>query len=316
MSFSNHIALPLRTSWKVEGELRETLYWPCRSKQVREVVFILPGNPGLADFYIDFCAELHDEFAECMDIICVSHLGHTRFPDNRGLVYRNRKTYNLESQVANIIAVFDEIDKEYARLEERPKMILCAHSMGCYFAQKITECRTNRIQRVFSLFPAIGCLGQTRHAHKLRIMFKPGVRHVLAGMVDMVRWLLPLSAIHAITNQSKSLNTDNSHLVVDKMLHAHCVSSVLRMASDAMRKVTSVNKDFYRQFGHKFVMFYGRDDNWVPIEYYNKMRQINTKGRVILLENGLPHAFVTQYSQTMALVITDMLKDELHRELD
>ncbi|KAJ2082124.1 hypothetical protein H4R24_001820 [Coemansia sp. RSA 988] len=316
MSFSNHIALPLRTSWEVEGELRETLYWPCSSKQAHAVILLIPGNPGLADFYIDFCAAIHHEFIECMDIICVSHLGHTRFPDNRGLVYRNKKTYNLECQMVNMMAVFDEIDKEYARMEVKPKMFLCAHSVGCYFAQNIVEYRTNRIDRVFSLFPAIESIGQTPRGRQLWFMFQPGVRHVLAGVVDMIRWLLPLRVIHAIVNGSKSLNADNSHLVVDKMLHGPCVNSVLRMAADEMRKILSVNEEFYRKFGHKFVMYYGKNDNWVPIECYHKMRQINTKGKVILCENGISHAFVTLHSEAMALVMTEMLKEELHWELD
>ncbi|KAJ2611577.1 hypothetical protein H4S08_003090 [Coemansia sp. RSA 1365] len=278
MSFSNHVALPLRTSWKVAGELRETLYWPCNSRQAHAVILLLPGNPGLADFYIDFCTAIHDEFIEHLDIICVSHLGHTRFADNRGLVYRNKKTYNLDSQVNNMIEVFDEIDKD--------------------------------------LFPAIESIGQTPRGRQLWFMFQPGVRHVLAGVVDMIRWLFPLRVIHAMAKGSKSLDADNSHLVVDKMLHGPCVNSVLRMAADEMRKISSVNEEFYRKFGHKFVMYYGKNDNWVPIECYHKMRQINTKGKVILCDNGISHAFVTKYSQAMALVMTEFLMEELHCELD
>ncbi|KAJ1873783.1 hypothetical protein LPJ55_002018 [Coemansia sp. RSA 990] len=309
------IALPLRTSWLVSGELRETLYWPCRSRQARAVILMIPGNPGLADFYIDFCTAIHDEFIEHMDIICVSHLGHTRFGDNRGLVYRNKKTYNLEEQVENMISVFDKIDKEYAQAD-RPKMFLCGHSVGCYFAQKICECRSARIDRVFSLFPAIESIGMTPRGRELWFLFQPGVRHVLAGVVDMIRWLFPLRVIHAMVNASKSLNADNSHLVVDKMLHGPCVNSVLRMAADEMRKISGLNEEFYRTFGHKFVMYYGRNDNWVPLECFEKMRQVNTGGKVTLCENNISHAFVTSQSEDMALVMTGLLKDELHIELD
>ncbi|KAJ1841692.1 hypothetical protein IWW55_000613 [Coemansia sp. RSA 2706] len=316
MSFSNHIALPLRTCWEVGGELRETLYWPCRSGEAHAVILMIPGNPGLADFYIDFCTAIHDEFIEHLDIICVSHLGHTRFPDNRGLVYRNKKTYNLEDQVDNMVQVFDAIDEEYVRATRRPKMFLCGHSVGCYFAQKICEQRSARIDRVFSLFPAIESIGETPRGRQLWFMFQPGVRHVLAGVVDMIRWLFPLRVIHAMANASKSLNADNSHLVVDKMLHGPCVNSVLRMAADEMRKISGLNEEFYQTCGHKFVMYYGRSDNWVPIECYHKMRQINTKGKVIMCEHNISHAFVTSQSEEMAMVMTGMLKDELHTELD
>ncbi|KAJ2357447.1 hypothetical protein IWW50_001885, partial [Coemansia erecta] len=307
--------LPLRTAWKVSGELRETLYWPCSSGTARAVILMIPGNPGLADFYIDFCTAIHDEFIAHLDIICVSHLGHTRFSDNRGLVFRNKQTYNLENQLANMIDVFDRIDEEYSTLQERPKMFLCGHSVGCYFAQKICECRSERIDRVFSLFPAIESIGMTPRGRQLWFMFQPGVRHVLAGVMDMIRWLFPLRAIHAMARASKSLNADNSHLVMDKMLHGPCINSVLRMAADEMRKIDGLNEEFYQTYGHKFVMYYGRDDNWVPMECYEKMSRVNTEGKVTLCENNISHAFVTSQSEDMAMVMTEMLKDELHCEL-
>ncbi|KAJ2155996.1 hypothetical protein GGF46_005479 [Coemansia sp. RSA 552] len=314
--FASHVKLPLRTAWNVDNELRETLFWPCRSGTVKAVILLLPGNPGVADYYLDFCSVIHDEFIEHMDIICVSHLGHTRFSNNRGLVYRNKKTYNLEEQVENMIAVFDAVDKTYSRAEERPRILLCAHSVGCYFAQQICECRASRIDRIFSLFPAIESIGNTPRGKQIWFMFQPGMRHVLAGVMDFLRWALPLTTIHWLARQSDSLNSENAHTTVDKMLHGPCVNSVLRMAADEMRKISGLNEELYRKWGHKFIMYYGRHDNWVPLECYHRMRQVNQDGKVILCKNGISHAFVTSHSQEMALVMTEMLKEELHLELD
>ncbi|KAJ2131216.1 hypothetical protein GGH17_003560 [Coemansia sp. RSA 788] len=306
MSFTNHIKLPWRTSWEVSGELRETLFWPCQSPPARAILLMIPGNPGLADFYIDFCTSIHTEF-NSLDIICVSHLGHTRFSDNRGLVYRNQKTHSLDEQVENMVCVFDKVCEEY----EGKKVFLCAHSVGCYFAQQICEQREERVQRVFSLFPAIESIGLTPRGRQLW----PGVRHTVAAVVDMIRWIFPIRVIHKMANLSQNLNADNSHLVVDKMLHGSCVNSVLSMAADEIRKIGTLNEDFYKQWGHKFVMYYGRNDNWVPIECFKKMKRVNTGGKVVLCENNISHAFVTSQSEEMALVMTEMLKDELHCEL-
>ncbi|KAJ2140639.1 hypothetical protein J3F82_005627 [Coemansia sp. RSA 637] len=310
MSFTNHIKLPWRTSWQVSGELRETLFWPCQSPPARAILLMIPGNPGLADFYIDFCTSIHTEF-NSLDIICVSHLGHTRFSDNRGLVYRNQKTHSLDEQVENMICVFDKVCEEY----KGKKVFLCAHSVGCYFAQQICEQREERVQRVFSLFPAIESIGLTPRGRQLWFMFQPGVRHTVAAVVDMIRWIFPIRVIHKMANLSQNLNADNSHLVVDKMLHGSCVNSVLSMAADEIRKIGTLNEDFYKQWGHKFVMYYGRNDNWVPIECFKKMKRVNTGGKVVLCENNISHAFVTSQSEEMALVMTEMLKDELHCEL-
>ncbi|KAJ1754872.1 hypothetical protein LPJ54_007133, partial [Coemansia sp. RSA 1824] len=231
--------------------------------------------------------------------------------DNRGLVHRNQKTHSLDEQVENMVCVFDKVCEEY----EGKKVFLCAHSVGCYFAQQICEQREERVQRVFSLFPAIESIGLTPRGRQLWFMFQPGVRHTVAAVVDMIRWIFPIRVIHKMANLSQNLNADNSHLVVDKMLHGSCVNSVLSMAADEIRKIGTLNEDFYKQWGHKFVMYYGRNDNWVPIECFKKMKRVNTGGKVVLCENNISHAFVTSQSEEMALVMTEMLKDELHCEL-
>ncbi|KAJ2371591.1 hypothetical protein GGI05_007792, partial [Coemansia sp. RSA 2603] len=145
LGFTNQIPLPLRTSWPVAGELRETLFWPCQSGAPQALMFLIPGNPGLVDLYIDFCAQLHKRFPT-LEILGVSHLGHTRFTNTRGLEHRERKAHSLDEQVANMVAVFDAIDREYssAQQQPRPKMLLLGHSVGCYFAQKLLEHREDR----------------------------------------------------------------------------------------------------------------------------------------------------------------------------
>ncbi|KAJ1809419.1 hypothetical protein LPJ75_004390 [Coemansia sp. RSA 2598] len=246
-----------------------------------------------------------------MDIIGVSHLGHTRFSDNRGLVYRCKKTHSLEEQVANMVAVFDEIDREYATCLQRPKMLLLGHSVGCYFAQKIIECREARVDRVYSLFPAIESIADTPRGRQLRLMFRPGVRQLVAGMIETLRWLLPVSAIYRVARMSGSLNRDNSLLVVDKMLFGSCVNSILRMASDEMRVIGRLDEELYSRIGRKFVMYYGVGDEWVPVSHYRRMRDINVDGTVVLCKEGISHAFVTNYTAQMARIVVEMLKQEL-----
>ncbi|KAJ2473036.1 hypothetical protein GGI02_001168 [Coemansia sp. RSA 2322] len=250
-------------------------------------------------------------FSESMDIIGVSHLGHTRFSDNRGLTVKRSPAHSLSEQVANMIAVFDQIDSEYSSAAQRPKMLLCGHSVGCYISQKIVECRSDRVDRVFSLFPAVEDIANTPRGRQLWPMFQPGVRQLVAGMVDMLVWMLPEAAILGLAGMSRSLNRDNARTVVEKMLHGSCVRSVLKMAADEMAEIADLNEDVYRRLGHKFIMYYGADDGWVPPSHYHRMAATNTRGRVYMCQNGFPHSFVTTHSPEMALVVADMLKEEL-----
>ncbi|KAI9500309.1 hypothetical protein BX070DRAFT_196021 [Coemansia spiralis] len=313
MTFASLLPLPQRSSWTVGGELQETLFWPCTGSSPRAVMLLIPGNPGLIDFYIDFCNALHTKFPQDLDIVGVSHLGHTRFSDNRGMVHRPRKVYGLDDQVANIVAVFDELHSVYKM--DQPKMLLCGHSVGCYLAQKIVECRGERVDRVFSLFPAVDNIAEAPRGRQLRLMFKPGIRQVVVGAVGVLRWLLPASAITKLASLSNSLGESNTRLVVDKMLHGACVNNVLKMAADEMQDIKAMNHELYSTLGGKFVMYYGVDDMWVPENRYWKMFKINTKGKVALCSSGISHAFVTAHSAKMAVIMIKMLANELEAEI-
>ncbi|KAJ2694577.1 hypothetical protein GGH99_000602 [Coemansia sp. RSA 1285] len=315
MSFASLVSLPQRSSWTVCGEVREVLFWPCTGIRPRAVLLMIPGNPGLIDFYIDFCNELHAKFKKDLDIIGTSHLGHTLFSDNRGQQYRSTKTYSLEDQVTNTLAMFDIIDQTYGT-EERPRMLLCGHSIGSYMAQRIVAVRTDRVARVFSLFPTVDKIADTPRGRQLRVLFRPGVRQVVAGIIDVLRWLLPTSTIVRLASLSKSLGDTNTRVVVDKMLHGSCVNSVLTMAADEMRRIVDLDEELYASTGGKFVMYYGTDDMWVPEDRYERMRAVNTQGVVRLCSGGISHAFVTAHSAEMACVVIGMLTDELAAEIE
>ncbi|KAJ2781557.1 hypothetical protein H4R18_002789 [Coemansia javaensis] len=308
MPFRDVIGLPLRTCWAVGGEQRETLFWPCASGQARTVLLMIPGSPGVADFYIDFCTAIHGQLGGEMDVVCVSHLGHTRFSDNRGRVCGGR-VLGLAEQIDNMVLVFDEVDRSYRGLPAPPpRMVLCAHSVGCYFAQKIVERRASRVDRVLGLFPAIDSLATTPRGRQLGPLFWPGVRHVAAAAVDVLRALLPRAALCALAGISDSLDADNAGLVVDKLLFGSCVGSVLRMAGDEMHMIRDLDADLYRKHGHKFVFYYAPRDGWVPIDRYHRMRKIATEARVVLCEGGIPHAFVTAHSAQMAEIVAEAMR--------
>ncbi|KAJ2904817.1 hypothetical protein GGI21_004240, partial [Coemansia aciculifera] len=277
----------------------------------RAVMLLVPGNPGLVDFYIDFCAALHKLFSDSLDIIGVSHLGHSRFSDNHGLAIKRSTVSGLSEQVASMVAVFDQIDAEYASAAQRPKMLLCGHSVGCYISEKILECRSDRVDHVFSLFPAVEDIANTPRGRQLHLLFRPGVRQLAAGLVDMLTWMLPSAAILGLASMTNSLSGSNARTVVEKMLYGPCITSVLKMAADEMDEIGGLNEELYRRLGHRFVMYYGDQDGWVPPTHYQHMVETNTKGKIYLCQHGIPHSFVTTHSAEMALIVADMLQEEL-----
>ncbi|RUS19281.1 hypothetical protein BC937DRAFT_87726 [Endogone sp. FLAS-F59071] len=51
---------PLRSTWNVRGNLTETLWWPANESAPRKIVlFMIPGNPGLIEYYANFLQEIY-----------------------------------------------------------------------------------------------------------------------------------------------------------------------------------------------------------------------------------------------------------------
>ena len=53
---------PLRSYWSVAGNDTETLWWPVKqnvSNEKKKILFFIPGNPGLVEYYTDFLEEIH-----------------------------------------------------------------------------------------------------------------------------------------------------------------------------------------------------------------------------------------------------------------
>lgn len=51
---------PLRAVWDVSGYPTETLLWPATNIEKRKtILFFIPGNPGLVEYYTSFLQGIH-----------------------------------------------------------------------------------------------------------------------------------------------------------------------------------------------------------------------------------------------------------------
>lgn len=59
-------------------------------KPAKDILILIPGNPGLVDFYISYLDFIHEKFPN-FEILCIGHAGF--------LKSKSTKTYNLEFQI-------------------------------------------------------------------------------------------------------------------------------------------------------------------------------------------------------------------------
>ncbi|KAG0205670.1 hypothetical protein BGX28_002741 [Mortierella sp. GBA30] len=307
---------PVRAVWNVQGENVPTLWWPAKGllpssktndskgEEHSTVLLMIPGNPGLIDYYIPFLQTVHDTCQGRIDIFGASHLGHSAGSH----VIDPSRLYSLEEQVENKIAILDRLREMYPA---GTRFILAGHSMGSWLALRVLKARPNHgIVRIFELFPTIHRIADTPNGRKMKNLFKPTARSIIGGTVSTLRFIFsapPIlqSIVGVITGQDK----DMAKVTSQDLLHSSVVKNCLFLAGQEMEAIKLMDKELIEKHASKFVFYYGKTDEWSPIDNYYEMRDQFPKCKSYLCNQGMVHAFVLGHGEAMGLLVGGWIND-------
>ncbi|KAF8977032.1 hypothetical protein BGZ46_007706 [Entomortierella lignicola] len=296
---------PVRAIWNVQGENVPTLWWPARDtpknsggEPQHTVLFMIPGNPGLIDYYVPFLQTVHDTCQGKIDIFGASHLGHSAGSH----VTDTSKLFTLEDQVENKIAIVDKLREMYP---VGTRFILAGHSMGTWLALQVLKARPNHgIERLFQLFPTIHRIADTPNGRKLKFLFKPASRSIAGGTVSVLRFIFSApSVLRSIVGLLANQEKDMAEVTAHKLLYSSVVKNCLFLASQEMEMIKIMDRELIEEHASKFVFYYGKTDEWSPIENYYEMRDEFPKIKSFLCEQGMVHAFVLGHGEAMGLLV-------------
>ncbi|KAF9360071.1 hypothetical protein BGX26_010617 [Mortierella sp. AD094] len=305
---------PVQAIWNVQGENVPTMWWPAKDhlplskdsqKEPRHtVLFMIPGNPGLIDYYTPFLQTVHDTCQEKIDIFGASHLGHSAGSH----VTDPSKTYTLDDQVESKIAIVDKLRDMYP---VGTRFILVGHSMGAWLALQVLKARPNHgIERVFELFPTIHRIADTPNGRKLKILFKPTTRSIAGGAVSTLRFIFSAPPVlRSIVGLLAGQKKDMAEITSQKLLHSSVVKNCLFLASQEMEVIRVMDRELIEEHASKFVFYYGKTDEWSPIENYFEMRDEFPKVKSFLCEQGMVHAFVLGHGEAMGLLVGSWINE-------
>jgi hypothetical protein len=60
---------PLKLILQDEQHSTETLWWPSKNNDENYILVVIPGNPGVIDYYVEFLSTVHDELGKKIDIV-------------------------------------------------------------------------------------------------------------------------------------------------------------------------------------------------------------------------------------------------------
>ena len=272
------------------------------------LLYIIPGSPGMAHFYIPFATKLFQLGKGAYDVSVVSHAGHS--PG----VYRqpvkddkeDRHWYNLEDQITHKLSFLQE------KASHKKSLYLIGHSIGCFMIlQMLKQLPPIRVKKIFLLFPTIEKMAVTPNGLSLRPLFTTlrssftGVVWVLGGVPEFLkrgilqRWFSGAPQEHVEHMCRATMNINSTSLY-----------NILSMAEQEINEVDSLPVDIIREHIDKMVFYYGVGDKWNVESFYTDMLELFPGKDINLCTSSYSHSFVVHSSDPMAEYVYSKLPKE------
>ncbi|XP_060586139.1 lipid droplet-associated hydrolase-like [Ruditapes philippinarum] len=294
MEFINVLGMP--TSVLKYGEILQ---------DTKSMFLVVPGNPGVVEFYDDFMSHLYTSCGGTVPVWGVSHAGHVLPPAGNQDLYKklSYEVCTLDGQIRHKVAFIKE------NIPKKTKLFLIGHSIGCYIILKILYQLEQPIGRCFMLFPTIE-----------RMAISPNGR-IYTPALKYLRWMAPLlvSGVGLLPQGIKTwllrshFKDENVpecvHSATEGLINPFCVSNALFMAHQEMSKVAELDKTLVGNHLDRLSFYFGKSDDWCPPHYGEDFKKLFPTCDIRVCEMGYSHAYVIDASLHMADIVAKWCQD-------
>ena len=262
------------------------------SSSSSKTVVVIPGNPGVSAFYIPFADQLFRLGGETIDVLVISHAGHSP-PD--------KHRFTLDEQLTHKLAVIDQLISR----DEEHRLILIGHSIGAFLLLRMLDSLSPRFDRAFLLFPTLEHMAQSdagQHFQRwyfLSRLVVPLLSRVLPYLLPC-RWLQVKLVSFYLSDCPVNDRTILVNAVLDRLLHPLTLNNVLGMANEEMSVVQEREHRFIERHLPKLTFYYGERDHWVADDIPRRLKSIYPHGDIVLCAHQYLHAFVLKHSKQLA----------------
>ncbi|KAI3653599.1 hypothetical protein MP228_001546 [Amoeboaphelidium protococcarum] len=311
-----------KTLWQIGGFRTQINVIEAVNQSCSVLLFFIPGNPGVIDFYDQFLQSIHQKCDQRLNVIGVQHAKHTKesFIEQYPLVHsvkfneseelRQTGLFGLQDQINHQLAILDHlVAEEY----KDARIILAGHSVGAYICTEIIKARpAYNFERSLLLFPTLENIAATPNGSLLSPAFSWMGRLCLSSAATALSFL-PVNALQSAVSRVIGTNDAESAIVASQMIDSDVCQNALYMAYTEMAQIQNLDERFYKEHIDKLIFYYGVDDRWAPVKHYQDMKARFPSGQVHLCSNGLSHSFVLggQGSETMATIASEWLQQHL-----
>lgn len=301
--------------------------------------YMIPGNPGLSEFYETFLEELrklHPEF----EYICPSHIGFDTLTQASYGLNEGNKSHTLDEQIEHKISLLKELVRDSltnsvdaAPEEKKRDVVLMGHSVGSWMVQRIAvafaDSDTINIKLVCLATPTVKDIALSERGSKLLNFGKytSDPAYYVSRISQLITWTMPDSFIRYGLRYimgdppEVALNATTSLITKPRI-----IKQALDMGKEEMVRIGSEFepediKGFWagttkegEPSRYKIWMYFVKEDHWINentrkelIDKYGSLPHVET--RVEDGDNIIAHAFCVKDNEHVAQLVAAQLED-------
>ena len=279
----------------IEGQY--CLFNDINNKSSPITFIIIPGNPSIAELYIQFGNLLTKQFKYPVII--------------SSLISDNTKTYSLEKCIEYKKKFFEYLFKN----NPNTKYIILGHSIGNYIIfqalKKIKD--INNIIAIYSLFPALQNLYTCFPLDYKILTFNYLIINIFSFFIKFIKFL-PLCFIILFFKLVSDVPSDKVECLINN-IDFSSIKQILFLAKDEGKYIKDYSKDlieFLNKISLKLRMIYGKNDRYGNEKIAKKFKELVPNAKIKIV--NILHAFVLGYTHDLFNEIVDMIRDDLNKE--
>ncbi|XP_051880274.1 lipid droplet-associated hydrolase isoform X2 [Pristis pectinata] len=252
---------------------------------------------------------LHKILIQKYPIWAISHAGHCVPPEGMEMMedIKLEDIFGLNGQIAHKLAFLRK------KVPKDIKLVLIGHSIGCHMILEMMKQEPElQVLKAILLFPTIERMAESPQG-KLMTPVLQNLRFLIYVPIyflsflpesikaSLVKWALQgLQPLDEAT-VSASLN----------LFSVDCAANAMYMGSQEMAQVVQRDDSTIKRFLNKLIFYYGSNDHWCPVTYYEDMKRSFPEGTILLCQKGIRHAFVLDANVEMAQMVIEWLRTDL-----
>jgi pimeloyl-ACP methyl ester carboxylesterase len=257
----------------------------------RKLFIMFPGNPGLVQFYQEFCMLLE---THRFDVLVMGFAGHSLIDLNNG------RLFTLADQVDVADSFVATLLNRNAERKYKGNVFVGGHSIGGFVGLQMIA-RYPTLKKYFGLCPVLSRIKDSPNGLQAPFLPSPIAQLCLAVLAALLALLPYRLRLLLITRHEPNLPTECSESLAHHF-HRAALTNVFYMSMSEFNMLLQPDAPLLKRVQERLVLYYVKKDGWVPPEFAEEIHALCPRLNAFVMEENekVPHSWCLRYNETVA----------------